>query len=194
MVNLPDLKLIEQTKQGNEVAFEHLLMRYEALISKIARKYYLQSYEFEDFYQIGAIAFYRAVQTYEEQEEVTFYSYSLSCVRNALVSIYRREASKNEYTFEHEEIMLMMESRADYVVDDFYTINKCESPFQYYRSELAKLLLRDDFFGKVEKYCVNGFIKGMTYEEIAVAIDLDIEKIWSAMTRVRRKLKNYNLD
>ena len=67
MIELPDSELIKRIKEGDEAAFEHLLQRYEHLVAKIAKKYYMRCYEKEDFYQIGAAAFYKAVLSYDEK-------------------------------------------------------------------------------------------------------------------------------
>ncbi|MCL1990665.1 MAG: sigma-70 family RNA polymerase sigma factor [Defluviitaleaceae bacterium] len=195
MIDRPDSELIAQVKQGDEIAFEHLLLRYKTLINKVVRRYYLQSYEREDFYQVGAVAFYRAVLTYQKQEDATFYSYALSCVRNEMVSLCRKEIIKTEYATEMDEITLIMESRGTYSVEKSHVLEEENNTVLHvYRTELNKLLLQDNFFGKVEQQCLEGLINGLTYEEIAKAYQFDVRNVWNAMCRVRGKLRKHGLD
>jgi len=190
MVQLPDSELIKLVKEGNEVAFEHLLQRYEPLVAKIARRYHIRGYDVEDFYQVGATAFYQAVLSFEGKETTTFYSYVLSCVRNKIISQCRKQNFKVEYVTDYEDISVVMESRG------FYTVEKSEvleeendSPLHAYRIELEKLLSGHNPISSLERKCLEGFIEGLSYEEIAVKYNLDVKKVGNALARLRAKVR-----
>jgi len=190
MIELPDLELIKQVKKGEEAAFEHLFHRYEPLIAKISQSYYVRGYESEDFYQIGALAFYLAVLNFEEQENSTFYSYALSCVRNKIISQFRKQVLKVEYATEHEDLAMVMES------SDMDTVEKSEilgqekgCTIQAYRATLSKLLLEDTFFTPLQLKCLEGFIEGLSYLEIAEKHGIELKQVDNALMRIRLKVK-----
>jgi len=194
MIELPDLELIKQIKEGDEAAFEHLFQRYEPLIAKIARKYYVRGYETEDFYQIGALAFYKAVLSFEEKENSTFYGYVLSCVRNKIVSQCRKYLFKVEYATDYEDIVTVMESRKVYTIEKSEILEEEKNTILHaYRTELSKLLSEDNFFGSLERKCLEGFIDGLSYLEIAKKHDIDIKKVDNALMRIRAKIRKRNL-
>jgi len=190
MIELPDLELIKQFKDGNEAAFEHLFRRYEPLVAKIARKYYVRGYETEDFYQIGAVAFYKAVLSFEEKESSTFYGYVLSCVRNKIVSQFRKQLIKIEYATDHEEIATVMESCEMYTVEKSEILDEENDTLVHaYRTELAKLLSEGKLLSSLEKKCLEGFIEGFSYAEIAEVQGIEIKKVDNALMRIRAKLR-----
>ena len=195
MMGLSDSELVKQFKDGDESAFEHLYRRYEPLIAKIARKYYVRGYETEDFYQVGAVAFYKAILSFEENENSTFYGYVLSCVRNKIVSQFRRQLLKVEYATDNEDIATVMESC------ELYTIEKSEildevsgNPLHVYRAELAKLLSGSKFLSPLEKKCLAGFIAGLSYLEIAEEHGFEIKKVDNALMRIKAKIKDRRIE
>jgi len=190
MIELPDLELIKQVKKGEEAAFEHLFHRYEPLIAKIAQSYYVRGYESEDFYQIGALAFYLAVLNFEEKEDSTFYSYVLSCVRNKIISQFRKQVLKVEYATEDEDIAMVMES------SEMHTVAKSEilaqekgCMIQLYRTALSKLLLEGNFFTPLQLKCLEGFIEGLSYLEIAEKHGIELKQVDNALMRIRLKVR-----
>jgi len=192
MLDLPDEILIKQVQKGDDKAFEHLLGRYKILIDKIIRRYYLPSYESEDFYQIASLAFHRAILTYEKQGNATFYTYALSCIRNKLVSLYRQELMKREYAVDIEEMTVIAEARENYVLEKSDVLEEEQDTLlHHYRAELDKLLGKKSFFGDIEQKCLRAVIEGFTYSEIAEKYGFDHTKISNAMTRVRAKLKKH---
>lgn len=188
MVGLPDLELIKQFKDGDEVAFEHLFRRYEPLIAKIARRYYIHGYEKEDFYQIGAVAFYKAVLSFEEKEDSTFYGFILSCVRNKMASLCRKQLLNVEYATDSEDLATVMESC------EMYTLEKSEileeengTNLHHYRK-----LLSEHKFSLLEQKCLEGFIDGLSYLEIAKKNGIDIKNVDNALMRIRAKVRNHD--
>ena len=191
MIGLPDSELIKYFKEGNESAFEHLFRRYEPLIAKIARKYYVRDYETEDFYQIGAVAFYKAVLSFEENENSTFYGYVLSCVRNEIISQFRKQLLKFEFATDYEDITTVMESCEIYTIERSEILDEENGDILHvYRTELAKLLSERKFLSPLEKKCLEGFIDGLSYLEIAEEHGFETKKVDNALMRIRAKIRD----
>ena len=53
----PEQEIIEAAQRGNEEAMEHLLKRYQGLMSYICDKYYLKDGERDDLMQEAMIGF-----------------------------------------------------------------------------------------------------------------------------------------
>lgn len=189
MAELTDIELIYLYRGGNERAFEILLMRYQGMIANLARKYYLNSYDFDDLYQVGAAAMYSAVLTYIENNDATFYSYCLSCVRNSLSTLCRTDLKRTE-ALQTNEFNIVMENR--YV----YEANQHEKNMNLSKKNNEDLILLFDKLiqegvklGEIEKTCIEMVLDGLTYTEIATTLDVNIKSVWNAVARGRIKFK-----
>jgi len=190
MIELPDEVLIKQFKSGNEAAFECLLARYDLLIKKVARRYFGHGYEPEDFYQIGAMAFLDAVMKYEESKDYTFYAFALSCVRNGLISEYRKITSEIEYTARNEILSYVSETRRNYsALNSEFTEEENGTILFTYRQLVKKLLNNEHMLTALEKGCFAAYIEGKSYEEIALVVGEDVKSVDNALVRCRDKVK-----
>ena len=190
MMELSDSELIKLFKEGNESAFDYLFRRYEPLIAKVARKYYVRGYETEDFYQIGAVAFYKAVLSFDESGNSTFYGYVLSCVRNSVVSQFRKQLLKIEYATDYEDIEKVMGSCSIATIEKSKILDEENDVLLHaYRTELAKLFSEGKFLSPLEKKCLAGFIEGLSYLEIAEEHGFELKKVDNALMRIRAKIK-----
>jgi RNA polymerase sporulation-specific sigma factor len=190
MVELPDAVLIEQFKDGNEAAFECLLARYDLLIKKIARKYFGHSYEPEDFYQVGAMAFLDAVLKYEERKEYTFYAFALSCVRNGLISEYRKIVSQIEYTASNEILSFVKETRRNYSALNSEFAEEASGSILFTYGQLIKEVLESEhLLSRFEKRCFKRYVEGKSYGEIALELNEEIKTIDNALVRCRKKMR-----
>jgi len=191
MIGVTDLELIKLVKNGDDLAFEKLINRYKASIYKISRKYHIHNFEIEDFYQIGAEAFYKATLSYNEAETYSFFAYSLICVRNKIISQWRKSHGENNYTECNSEILLIKESKNEYVFEksDIFCLEVNEELYDY-RQVFNIILENDDSFTELERNCLKGVVNGLNYDELSVALKYDKKKIENAMARVRIKVKN----
>jgi len=190
MIELPDVVLIEQFKAGNESAFECLLARYDLLIKKVTRTYFGHGYEPEDFYQIGAMAFLDAALRYEESKEYTFYAFALSCVRNGLVSEYRKIVSEIEYAAHDEVLLFVSETRRNYsALNSEFTEEENGTVLFTYRQLVKEVLESEQILTRFEKGCFKRYVEGKAYDEIALELDEDVKRIDNALVRCRKKMK-----
>lgn len=190
MSDLPDAVLVEQFKNGDETAFECLLARYDFLIKKVTRRYFGHGYEPEDFYQIGAMAFLDAVVKYEVSTEYTFYSFALTCVRNRLVSKYRKIVSDIEYTARNEILSYVSETRRNYsALNSEFSDEENGTALFTYKQIVKKALESEHLLTNLEKRCFKAYIEGKGYEEIALELNEGVKSVDNALVRSRKKLK-----
>ncbi|MBU7008033.1 sigma-70 family RNA polymerase sigma factor [Phosphitispora fastidiosa] len=64
-IDLSDEELVLLAKAGDDRAFEALLLRYDALINNITRKFFIQGNESGDVLQIARIALWEAAQHFD---------------------------------------------------------------------------------------------------------------------------------
>lgn len=190
MIELSDETLVDQFKNGDEAAFECLLARYDLLIKKVTRRYFGHGYGPEDFYQLGAMAFLDAVMSYQKSTAYTFYAFALSCIRNRLVSEYRKIASGVEYTVRNEILSHVRETRRNYsALNSEFADEENGTLLFTYRQLVKKALESKQLLTELEKKCFKAYIEGKGYEEIALELNEDIKSVDNALMRCREKVK-----
>ena len=93
-----NVSLVVMARAGDESAFEELLRKYQGLLVSMSKKYSDMCQEplreNEDFLQEAKIAFFNAVNTYDEKQNRAFGAYAKVCIRNKLISCVRVLNSK----------------------------------------------------------------------------------------------------
>lgn len=85
-----DYELLEQVKDGSEQSINTLYKKYEPLINSIAIRY--QSYlpnvglEISDLLQEGRLGLMKAINQYDRNRDILFYSYAKTCIETRIFS------------------------------------------------------------------------------------------------------------
>jgi len=188
-VEYTEFQLITLARQGDEEALNILLNKYIPVIRKIASMYYVVGCDQQDFIQEGRIAFVRAIETFIETSETSFYSYSMTCVRNRIISSYRR---------------LKRSAGLDQLVDDV-GVFKDEYVFRYRQNRSLddilseKMIIEEAMSGKeilseFEKQCFRYYLMDNNYNEIAEILNITPKKVDNALSRSKRKMRKRKND
>jgi len=175
-------------EQKDEDALKILLKKYSPIIGKIASTYYGVGYDYQDFFQEGRIAFVRAIETFDENANSTFYAYSMTCVRNALISIYRK---------------LKRNTGLDQLIDDMEEINKIGvavnsnyvkqmDKFLNEKMIIEEALVSKELLSNLEKQCLKYFLLDNDYKEVATILGVSPKKVDNALSRCKSKLRKLN--
>ena len=192
MIQLPDIELINLVKNGDDLAFEHLLHRYNPLIKRLISSYHARNYDNEDFYQIAVLAFYHAVLTFSKTTSYSFYAFALSCIRNKMISVWRQIRDEIQFVTDYQDMLVVMESQPSY--DSGSDILDLMNDSQIYdqRVQLDKLIANRKFFSKLEQNVLEGYISGMKRDEIASAKGLKTTQVSQALTRIKAKTRQHS--
>lgn len=181
-----DYELIYLIREQSEEALELLIKQYNPLIGKIASCYRLKVAEYEDFFQEGLMGFVKSIYSYNEYSESTFYSYALTCVKNAIITAFRKlhRSTKFEYTMigdldcgsfiAEQELYSYMESFHN-------TIND--------KMMLEKVMADKKILSDFEKACLKHYLLGHNYNEISLILSMPPKKVDNAINRCKLKLK-----
>lgn len=175
-------------EQKDEDALKILLKKYSPIIGKIASTYYGVGYDYQDFFQEGRIAFVRAIETFDENANSTFYAYSMTCVRNALISIYRK---------------LKRNTGLDQLIDNMEEINKTGvamntnyvkqmDKFLNEKMIIEEALVSKELLSNLEKQCLKYFLLDNDYKEVATILGVSPKKVDNALSRCKSKLRKLN--
>ena len=83
---MTDEQLIRDLKNGEKEIMDYIMDKYKDLVRKEAKAMYLLGGENDDLIQEGMIGLFKAVQDYDENQNVSFYSFAKLCITRQMYS------------------------------------------------------------------------------------------------------------
>ena len=192
---LNDNELVYLTAENCEEATNILINKYKHIIistlKEYSKEYNIIGLEIADLYQEGLIGLLHAINTFDKERDVTFYTYATACIKSSLMSAIRQ-------TFRMKNRILNNSYSLDKLIED--TNNSFYEIFKDYRNDPDLLLsnkeYENDLIDRVKSKLSNNEktifelkLKGLSNSEIANLIDKDKKYIENAMFRINRKYK-----
>ena len=179
--NESDRFLIEAAKSGNNDAFAALIDRYYGIIdynlsSFVLRVFHLKSWfdntERDDLFQECCIIFFKAIKQYDFTFNVKFSTYANTCIKNYLISLYRKYIKNSRYAF------VSLDDR--YAVYDTYSI-----------SDVAEILDKKilSVLTAYERKVFSLYMQDKSYKNMAEILGKNIKSIDNAVFRIKSKLR-----
>ena len=85
--------LLQQAKEGNDLAKEQLITINSPLIKSIVKRYVNKGVEYEDLYQLGALVFVKAINNYDASFNVKFTTYAVPMIAGEIKRFLRDDGS-----------------------------------------------------------------------------------------------------
>lgn len=176
-------KLVIASKQNDKYAFVQLCDIFSSLISSIAKSYVISNNDFDDLFQEGRIALYRAVCRYDG-DKASFSTFACVCIRNALTSFVRSYQSKNKLPA--ELISLDDDTSTEVLAFDDVTPENILIETEFFQ-KLENII--DTRLSKYEKVVLRYKLSGMSTAEISEKIGKEKKFVENSLFRARKKLK-----
>ena len=183
---LSDIELIRLYKQGDQVAFHQLAVRYIFIIRNKSSDLYNMGIESEDLFQEGLLGLHNAVRSFDENGGASFRTYAGICIHNRLVSAVRT-ANTDKNKINNISVSLDDET-------DLRSLPLTEPE--------NVVIIKEDFQGMVDYLKTNLsetelsvlslYLEGNSYDEIAKTLEITKKACNNAMQRVRKKLRIMN--
>lgn len=179
---LSDEELVFECKNDNIPAFEELASRYDKTITYYSNLFNNDSNSFDDLYQEGLLAVFRAALLYNDAV-AKFSTFVTLCIKRRMLT-YLKSVCKNANIVSFDEL------------SDSENIAISDDPEQH--------LISEDFLDnlyKEAKFHLSGFenkvfllrARGFCISDICKELDAEKRSVDNALFRIRKKLKNINL-
>jgi RNA polymerase sporulation-specific sigma factor len=192
---LNDNELIYLCCENNEEAINIVINKYKNCILSILKEY-LKEYniigvEVADLYQEGLIGLMHAINTFDKEKNVSFYTYANACIKTSIISAMRQ-------TFRMKNRILNNSYSLDMLIEDnnssLYDLCEDESnePNNVLINKEEKEELLNNIKSKLSKNELVIFelkLKGLKNDEIAELLGKDKKRIENAMSRIKKKYK-----
>jgi len=191
---LVDEEMLMQVQQGDEVAAEYLVHKYENIVHKKANAYFLVGSEREDVVQEGFIGLFKAIYDYDKNKRSSFKTFAELCITRQIITSIKsatrmKHSPLNSYISIYKPVSDDEQDRTllDTIVDDGaydpkdYVLTK--EKLRTLKVELLKALT------KLEWSVLTLYLQGFSYEEIASALKRTEKSIDNALQRVKKKVE-----
>lgn len=197
---LNDNELVYLCSENNEDATIELINKYKSMILIILKdfkkKYKIVGVEITDLYQEGLIGLLNAIDTYDKDKDVTFYTYANACIKTSIMT-----AIRNTFTWKNR--ILNTSYSLDKMYEDsesnFYDLFKDEreEPNRKLIDREETLELKNKITSKLsdkEKVIFDLKLKGLDNKEIADLIDKDKKYVENTIFRIKKKYKELEIE
>ena len=192
---LNDNELIYLCAENNEDAENYLINKYKNCILSILKDY-LKEYnvlgvEVADLYQEGLIGLIHAINTFDKERDVTFYTYANTCIKSSIMSSLRKTFRlKNRILNNSYSLDKIIEESNNSFYDLFKDVKNDPSEVLIHEEENDEIIDKiKSVLSKNEKIIFDLKLKGLSNGEIANLIDKDKKFVEDAMFRIKRKYK-----
>ena len=83
---MPDEEIVEQFRNGDEMAQEYLIVKYKNFVRSKARSYFLIGADREDIIQEGMIGLYKAIRDYRGDKLSSFRAFADLCITRQIIT------------------------------------------------------------------------------------------------------------
>ena len=178
--NLNDNELIELSLENNEEATNIIIKKYKNIIIKTLKeyqkKYQIHGIEMADLYQEGLIGLITAIDTFNKNKDILFYTYASVCIRTSIMSEIRR-------TFRIKNRIL----NNSYSLDMLYDDTK-ESLYEIIKDETIESIKSN--LSKSELSIFELKLSGLSNSEIASLLNKNKKYVENAISRIIKKYKS----
>lgn len=192
MLNLTNEELIEKIKTGDEQAVEVLFRRFNPLIQKISRGYFLLGADYSDIVQEALVGLYKASMTFDSTKEASFKTYASLCIKRNILSAIKsanREKNKslNQSLSFADAISSSDEDEVFLFLPNFIS-NPDEEIIQRENLNEIKKTIVEKLSG-FELKILNEYLKGMSYEDMSAKLGISKKSVDNALSRIKNKLQ-----
>lgn len=184
---------------GDKDALEYLIKIYQGLLYYICDKYYLKDGEKDDLVQEATIGLIEAVNAYKfEEKGKKFKNFAILCIRREIDSCIKRSNRKkhqilNEaipiYSYaesEEERTGVGYQTNVDRILKDQ---NPTPEALILEKERINELLSQvNSNLSEMEKQVLKLRIKGHSYNEITLQLNLQTKSVDNAVQRIRKKI------
>jgi len=176
-----DLMLVERVQRGEARAFDYLVLRYQHKVLKLIMRYVRDPVEAEDVAQEAFIKAYRALPSF--RGDSAFYTWlyriAINTAKNALVSSKRRPVDYNLDLQDSEQYEMQARLKDSETPEGLLLTDEIRATVNAAIADLPEDLRTAIMLRELE---------GMSYEEIATAMECPVGTVRSRIFRAREAI------
>lgn len=192
-----DYELISYIRENSEEANEILFEKYKPMIVNIATKMVNYSpnlgLEINDLIQEGMLGLNTAINSFDENDETSFYTYAKTCIERKIIStMVGAKRQKHKILNESMSIEIYNDDDNSSVMEGLVADNSYNPENLIVQTEDGNSLYEKivEQLTPLEQQVFELKAGGFKYKEIADILDKDPKVIDNALNRLKTKIKN----
>ncbi len=191
-----DEEIVEDARKGDHEALEYIIDKYKNFVRAKARTYFLIGADREDIVQEGMIGLYKAIRDFREDKLSSFRAFAELCITRQIITAIKT-ATRQKHIPLNSYISLnrpIFDEESDRTLLDVICEEKIYDPEEMIinREEFDGIESKmEEILSELEWEVLSSYLKGKSYQEIAVDLDRHVKSIDNALQRVKRKLEKY---
>lgn len=194
---LSDEELIDILREGDSDVCEYLLDKYKNLVRSRAANMHILGADSEDLIQEGMIGLYKAIRDYDSGRDASFFTFAELCVVRQIysaVTASRRQKHMplNSYISFYSDAMESSDGKRTPSLEETLSDNPEDNPeaiiIDRENVEAIEKWI-DTELSVFERECIELYMTGMPYTEIARILNKDEKSTDNALNRAKSKLK-----
>lgn len=199
--DLNDYEVMYLIEEHNEDARELLFDKYKPIVIKIASQYKNQAkkygLEIEDLIQEGYLGLYSAVETYDTNNNVLFYTYAIISIRSKILnSLTLKSAGKHKGLNQSVSLSSQISNEDDGILMDILEDKNALSPHLMIEINEMEHIIRDFLWSLDFSHSLIFELKmnGFKNRDIVELLDIPLKYVSNVLFRIRIKLRDYLRD
>lgn len=194
MDKLTEDNLINLAKNGDEQAQETIFNSYKQLVSYVARHYFLIGGDQDDLIQEGMIGLYKAISSYDANKNANFSAYAKTLIERQVINAIKSDSALKHHML-NQSFALNNQGFIKYDEDEecaFLVPSNKETPENIVLSseetkDIATKIVK--VLSEYELKVLKLYLKGLSYNDIAVKIGATPKSVDNALNRIKTKLQ-----
>ena len=177
--NSDESSIIDRFKKGDKAAFEDLVLKYQDRIYNLCRNMLGNTHDAQDAAQDSFLKAYQKLKDFKP--EASFYTWLYRIAVNTCLDYRKRPF--------FESLFVKSDEAEEYIPE---SVSREPSPEKLYESKQLGLALRKSLGSlslKLRTVIILKEIEGLSYEEIAVILEVSTGTVKSRISRAREELK-----
>ena len=191
-----DEDIVELARAGDEIALEHLLIRYKNFTRVKARSYFLVGADKEDIVQEGMIGLYKAIRDFQAERQSSFRAFAELCITRQIITAIK-SATRQKHIPLNSYVSLNRpvsheDGDQDRVLVDVLSTHTAADPVELVISSEEVRSMQTSFseiLSDLEAHVLHLYLEGKSYQEIAAGLKRHVKSIDNALQRIKRKVE-----
>lgn len=113
-----DYELIKKAQQGDQVAFEEIILKHKPLVYSLIKKYQYSSLDKEDLISVGTLGLIKAIKQFDTSFNVNFSTYAVPLILGE-IKRYFRDDGAIKVSRQYKELYIRIQ-KAEKELEDKY--------------------------------------------------------------------------
>ena len=195
-LKMSDEELVIRYRSGDNKAADYLVEKYKNLVRMRARAYFLVGADSDDIIQEGMIGLYKAIRDYNPDKGVVFMVFASLCINRQIltaVTSYNRQKNSPLNSYISLDTPITDELGEDARLSDVIAAEEeCNPEELFIAKEQSGQLIAKVFneLSTMERQTLELYVEGLSYAEIATALNKTPKAVDNAIQRIRNKINS----